>query len=432
MKEQRINEMKNLIINDNEYEIKKDKYYECAFDFYNENKNIYVSPKFSVDKYEWEIEFYIDENGFSKFEMYLYSNIEDEYININGVFFIRNSNDFSCYKAKSWSGIQCLNNNNNKVECNQFLEKSDLFKKTSHSNKAFISNNKFVVGVYFQIYENDIEELKLPKIKMKEKISKSKESDKKLKNSSIVIATNDFIATEYDQLDIKKDEFLVVTDWDRQEGWVYGHRKDNSKEKGLFPKVFIREFNNDSNNDIKGSRGSLNEITPEYRINFENKVKQFKSHKKMEILDANTDIVVNRNNLFEDSYNIIMSKTPMDLKKRIRVKFEGEEGLDAGGLTRDFFYQLSKEIGNPNYSLFQYNHENSYLLEINPKSGSFLPDHLNYFKFIGRIIGMAIFHTQYLAITFTIQFFKRLLDKPLEFSDLEYMDSDMYKNLNWL
>lgn len=87
---------------------------------------------------------------------------------------------------------------------------------------------------------------------MKEKISKSKESDKKLKNSSIVIATNDFIATEYDQLDIKKDEFLVVTDWDRQEGWVYGHRKDNSKEKGLFPKVFICEFNNDSNNDIKG------------------------------------------------------------------------------------------------------------------------------------------------------------------------------------
>lgn len=53
MKEQRINEMKNLIINDNEYEIKKDKYYECAFDFYNENKNIYVSPKFNVDKYEW-------------------------------------------------------------------------------------------------------------------------------------------------------------------------------------------------------------------------------------------------------------------------------------------------------------------------------------------------------------------------------------------
>jgi hypothetical protein len=34
------------------------------------------------------------------------------------------------------------------------------------------------------------------------------------------------------------------------------------------------------------------------------------------------------------------------------VDFAGERGMDVGGLTRDFFIELSKEMFNPNYSLF--------------------------------------------------------------------------------
>lgn len=43
---------------------------------------------------------------------------------------------------------------------------------------------------------------------------------------------------------------------------------------------------------------------------------------------------------------------PYDLKQRLRIQFEGEEGIDAGGLTREWFVILSKEIFNPNYCLF--------------------------------------------------------------------------------
>jgi len=98
---------------------------------------------------------------------------------------------------------------------------------------------------------------------------------------------------------------------------------------------------------------------------------------------------------------------------------------------RDFFYQISKEIGNPNYSLFQYSNTNSYELEINPMS-SINPEHLNYFKFIGRIMGLAIYHRQYLSVNFNFLFYKKLLDKPLDFSDMESVDPEVYKNIKWL
>jgi len=60
------------------------------------------------------------------------------------------------------------------------------------------------------------------------------------------------------------------------------------------------------------------------------------------------------------------------------------------------------------------------------------PEHLSYFKFIGRIIGLAIFHQQYLSVKFTMLFYKKLLNKPLEFSDMEFIDPEIYRNIKWL
>ncbi len=97
--------------------------------------------------------------------------------------------------------------------------------------------------------------------------------------------------------------------------------------------------------------------------------------------------------------------------------------------TRDFFYQISKEIGNPNYSLFKYSHEDSYELEINPNSGIANSNHLQYFRFIGRIIGLAILNKQHLSVSFTLPIYKKLLNIPLENSDLEYIDNQLYQNL---
>jgi len=60
------------------------------------------------------------------------------------------------------------------------------------------------------------------------------------------------------------------------------------------------------------------------------------------------------------------------------------------------------------------------------------PYHLNYFKFIGRIMGLAISNKQYLSVNFTLLFYKKLLNKALEFSDMEFIDPEVYKNIKWL
>jgi len=246
-----------------------------------------------------------------------------------------------------------------------------------------------------------------------------------LKN--VVIAINDFSAKEYDQLDIKKDEFLIVTDWNYKEGWVYGHRKDNKDEKGIFPKVFIKICNN-KNKELQKVKSK---ITPEYRIKFDEKIKILRNKKEMKIYDKNTKLNINRNDIFNDSFNEIMSKTPEQLKNRLVIHYNREEGIDAGGLLRDFFYQISKEIGNPNHLLLQYSNDNSYEMQINPMS--FInTEHLKYFRFIGRIIGLAIFHKQYLSLTFNLPFYKKLLNKTIEFSDMEFIDPEIYKNIQWL
>lgn len=77
---------------------------------------------------------------------------------------------------------------------------------------------------------------------------------------------------------------------------------------------------------------------------------------------------VSRQDIFEESYRTVMKMRPKDLRKRLMVKFRGEEGLDYGGVAREWLYLLSHEMLNPYYGLFQYTRDDIYTLQINPDS----------------------------------------------------------------
>jgi len=47
-----------------------------------------------------------------------------------------------------------------------------------------------------------------------------------------------------------------------------------------------------------------------------------------------TTITVERGNIFNDAYQGIMNILPYNLKNRLEIVYEGEEGLDYGGLLR--------------------------------------------------------------------------------------------------
>uniref|UniRef100_A0A674NHC6 HECT-type E3 ubiquitin transferase n=1 Tax=Takifugu rubripes TaxID=31033 RepID=A0A674NHC6_TAKRU len=142
-------------------------------------------------------------------------------------------------------------------------------------------------------------------------------------------------------------------------------------------------------------------------------------------------ITVSRKTLFEDSFQQIMSFHPQDLRRRLWVIFPGEEGLDYGGVAREWFFLLSHEVLNPMYCLFEYAGKDNYCLQINPAS-YINPDHLKYFKFIGRFIAMALFHGKFIDTGFSLPFYKRILNKPLALKDLESIDPEFYNSLIWI
>uniref|UniRef100_A0AAZ3R1U9 HECT-type E3 ubiquitin transferase n=1 Tax=Oncorhynchus tshawytscha TaxID=74940 RepID=A0AAZ3R1U9_ONCTS len=142
-------------------------------------------------------------------------------------------------------------------------------------------------------------------------------------------------------------------------------------------------------------------------------------------------IEVCREEIFEESYRQVMKMRPKDLWKRLMVKFRGEEGLDYGGVAREWLYLLSHEMLNPYYGLFQYSRDDIYTLQINPDS-AVNPEHLSYFHFVGRIMGMAVFHGHYIDGGFTLPFYKQLLGKPITLDDMESVDPDLHNSLVWI
>lgn len=175
---------------------------------------------------------------------------------------------------------------------------------------------------------------------------------------------------------------------------------------------------------------SLDQNVPQYKRDFRRKLIYFRSQPALRATAGQCHVKVRRDHIFEDSFQEVMRQTPADLKKRLMIKFDGEEGLDYGGVSREFFFLLSHEMFNPFYCLFEYSAHDNYTLQINPHSG-INPEHLNYFKFIGRVVGLAIFHRRFLDAFFIGAFYKMILRKKVVLADMEGVDAEYARNLEW-
>ncbi|XP_063745592.1 E3 ubiquitin-protein ligase NEDD4-like isoform X8 [Eleginops maclovinus] len=171
-----------------------------------------------------------------------------------------------------------------------------------------------------------------------------------------------------------------------------------------------------------------------YSREFKQKYDYFrKKLKKPADIPNRFEMKLHRGNIFEESYRRIMSlKRPDVLKARLWIEFESEKGLDYGGVAREWFFLLSKEMFNPYYGLFEYSATDNYTLQINPNSGLCNEDHLSYFKFIGRVAGMAVFHGKLLDGFFIRPFYKMMLGKQISLKDMESVDSEYYNSLKWI
>uniref|UniRef100_A0A672ZXG6 HECT-type E3 ubiquitin transferase n=1 Tax=Sphaeramia orbicularis TaxID=375764 RepID=A0A672ZXG6_9TELE len=172
-----------------------------------------------------------------------------------------------------------------------------------------------------------------------------------------------------------------------------------------------------------------------YRRDFEAKLRNF--YRKLEAKGygqgpGKTKLVIRREQLLEVTFNQVMSYSRKELQRnKLYVTFMGEEGLDYSGPSREFFFLLSQELFNPYYGLFEYSANDTYTVQISPMS-AFVENHLEWFRFSGRILGLALIHQYLLDAFFTRPFYKALLRLPTDLSDLEYLDEEFHQSLQWM
>ncbi len=107
-------------------------------------------------------------------------------------------------------------------------------------------------------------------------------------------------------------------------------------------------------------------------------VQKMARHQQPQIEIFFLNITVKRSNLVEDSLKDISEKQK-DLKKKLKISFVGEPGLDMGGLTKEWFQLLIRQIFDPDYGMFvYYPHSRCYWFSVS-KQGN-----LREYNLIGR------------------------------------------------
>lgn len=149
-----------------------------------------------------------------------------------------------------------------------------------------------------------------------------------------------------------------------------------------------------------------------------------------EDVDDLIPLTIDRNAVLEQSFECFSSRSGKELQRSdMEITFSGEEGIDAGGLTREWYMLVTREIFRASYGLFVQSSD-GVTFQPNPKSEIAVGSgHLAYFKFVGQIIGKAICDEQLLDVHFTRAIYKHMLGVPVSYDDLEAFDMDYFKSL---
>ncbi|KAG9103766.1 hypothetical protein FRC06_008224 [Ceratobasidium sp. 370] len=170
-------------------------------------------------------------------------------------------------------------------------------------------------------------------------------------------------------------------------------------------------------------------------LDFDNKRNWFNQQLRRRARDAphgTLQLNLRRPHVFEDSFQNLQRKTGDQIKYgKLSVRFYNEEGVDAGGVTREWFQILARQMFNPDYALFQPCAADK--LTFQPNRASMVnPEHLSFFKFVGRVIGKAIYDGRLMDAHFARSLYRQILGKPVDYRDVEWVDPDYYKSLCWI
>merc|ERR1719357_2352883 len=136
---------------------------------------------------------------------------------------------------------------------------------------------------------------------------------------------------------------------------------------------------------------------------------------------------VRRDHIVEDALlelEVVVLENPQDLKKQLMVEFDAEQGIDEGGLSKEFFQLIVEEIFNPDYGMFVHCPE-SHTYWFNPSSYESCAQ----FTLIGIVLGLAMYNSVILDLHLPSVIYRKLEGKKGVFEDLKEFKQSVWKGL---
>lgn len=139
---------------------------------------------------------------------------------------------------------------------------------------------------------------------------------------------------------------------------------------------------------------------------------------------------VRREQIIDDALvelEMIAMGNPKDLKKQLVVEFVGEQGIDEGGVSKEFFQLVVEQIFKIDYGMFTHQ-EDTNTVWFN--STSF--ENEAQFTLIGIVLGLAIYNNIILAVNFPMVVYRKLMGVRGSFADLQDWNPLLYKSMQSL
>ncbi|KAM6916059.1 putative E3 ubiquitin-protein ligase HERC4 [Xenentodon cancila] len=138
-------------------------------------------------------------------------------------------------------------------------------------------------------------------------------------------------------------------------------------------------------------------------------------------------LIVRRENIVGDTMEVLRKSKNVDYKKPLKVIFVGEDAVDAGGVRKEFFLLIMKELLDPKYGMFRY-YEESRLIWFSHKTF----EDIDLFNLIGVICGLAIYNFTIVELNFPLALYKKLLKQQPTLDDLKELMPDVGRSLQHL
>ncbi|KAI9907847.1 hypothetical protein PsorP6_004108 [Peronosclerospora sorghi] len=142
---------------------------------------------------------------------------------------------------------------------------------------------------------------------------------------------------------------------------------------------------------------------------------------------------IHRDKVLKQSMALFLSAPSATLHRRLRVDFMNENGIDGGGILREWLHLVCNQLFVETQGLFALTssaaHQGYWIKRTAAKKTT---DQLNMYVFFGRLIGKAMLEGLLLNVRLSIPLLKHLLGVPLKVSDLYLLDETVYSSVTWI